>query len=60
VIQSEQYDELGALHLRVKIAPHKLQQLIRQAHLPMDEILGEAAKKFQRPLEAFEIKDEIS
>ncbi len=60
VIQSEHYGEQGELHLSIRIAPHKLEQLIRQAHLPMDEILGDAAKKFQRPLEAFEIKDEIS
>ncbi len=60
VIQSEHYGEQGELHLNIRIAPHKLEQLIRQAHLPLDEILGDAAKKFQRPLEAFEIKDEIS
>ena len=57
VIEHEQYDEDGQLHLRVRIAPNKLEQLIRQAHLPLDEILGKAAKQFERPLEEFEIKD---
>ena len=54
VIQSEQYDEHGDLHLSVCIAPQKLQQLIKQAHLPLDEILGAKAALFQRPLEEFE------
>jgi GTP-binding protein HflX len=39
VIQTEQYDEQGDLHLSVCIAPQKLHQLIKQAHLPLDEIL---------------------
>lgn len=59
VIQSEQHNEQGEIQLSVIIAPHKLEQLIKQAHLPIDEILGEHAKKFERPLEAFEIKREI-
>ncbi|MBJ9986339.1 GTPase HflX [Acinetobacter sp. S40] len=56
VIQSEHYDDEGHLHLNICIAPHKLEQLIRQAHLPLDEILGERASQFKRPLEEFEIK----
>ena len=56
VIQSEHYDEEGHLHLTVKIAPAKLEQLIRQAHLPLDQILGEKARMFERTLEEFEIK----
>ena len=56
VIEQEHYDDEGQLHLSVKIAPQKLQQLIRKAHLPMDEILGEKAQQFQRPLEEFEIR----
>jgi GTP-binding protein HflX len=56
VIQSEHYDDEGNLHLNVKIAPAKLEQLIRQAHLPLDQILGEKASMFQRTLEEFEIK----
>ncbi len=59
VIQSEQYDEVGNLHLQVSMAPDKLQQLIRQANLPIDEILGTAAQQFKRPLEEFEIQDQI-
>ncbi|MEB6667091.1 GTPase HflX [Acinetobacter vivianii] len=55
VIQSEHYDDHGNLHLSVCIAPHKLEQLIKQAHLPLDEILGKKASLFQRPLEEFEI-----
>ena len=55
VIQSEHYDDHGNLHLSVRIAPHKLEQLIKQAHLPLDEILGKKASLFQRPLEEFEI-----
>lgn len=57
VIEEESYGEDGQLHIRVRMAPHKLEQLIRQAHLPMDEILGEKAQQFKRPLEEFEIKD---
>ena len=57
VIQSENYDDQGSLHLHVIMAPHKLEQLIRQAHLPLQEILGERASLFQKPLEEFEIKD---
>ena len=54
VIQTEQYDDEGNLHLSVCIAPHKLQQLLNQAHLPLNEILGDKAALFQRPLEEFE------
>ncbi|MEG2358581.1 ribosome rescue GTPase HflX [Acinetobacter sp.] len=57
VIQSENYDDQGSLHLHVIMAPHKLEQLIRQAHLPLQEILGERASLFQKPLEEFEIED---
>jgi hypothetical protein len=57
VIQNESYDEQGNLILHVIIAPHKLEQLIKQAHLPIDEILGTRAQQFQHPLEEFEIKD---
>jgi len=60
VIQSEHYDEQGQLNLRVNMAPAKLEQMIRQAHLPLDEILGAKAQQFKRPLEEFEIDDEIS
>ena len=56
VTQSERYDDEGNLHLKVSIAPHKLEQLIRQAHLPLQDILGERANQFKRPLEEFEIK----
>ena len=42
VIQSEHHDDHGDLHLSVCIAPHKLEQLIKQAHLPLDEILGKS------------------
>ncbi len=56
VIQSEHYDEQGNLLLSVNIAPQKLEQLLKQAHLPLHEILGEQANQFQRPLEEFEIK----
>lgn len=59
VIQSEHYDEQGQLHLSVRIAPQKLQQIIRQAHLSLEEILGEQAIQFQRPLEEFEIASKI-
>ena len=54
VIESERYEENGDLHLTVCIAPHKLEQIIKQAHLPLDEILGNKASIFQRPLEEFE------
>ncbi|WP_425919257.1 ribosome rescue GTPase HflX [Acinetobacter sp. TSRC1-2] len=56
VIQTENHDEDGNLHLHVIIAPHKLEQLIKQAHLPIDEILGKKATQFKKPLEEFEIK----
>lgn len=56
VIESERYEENGDLHLTVCIAPHKLEQIIKQAHLPLDEILGNKASIFQRPLEEFEIQ----
>ena len=56
VIQTENYDDEGNLHLHVIIAPAKLEQLIKQAHLPIDEILGKKATQFKRPLEEFEIK----
>ncbi|WP_174493667.1 ribosome rescue GTPase HflX [Acinetobacter sp. Marseille-Q1623] len=56
VIQSENYDENGQLLLEVNIAPYKLEQLIKQAHLPIDQILGDKAQQFARPLEEFEIK----
>lgn len=58
VIQAEQYDDEGNLHLSICIAPHKLQQLLNQAHLPLNEILGDKAALFQRPLEEFEQKDD--
>ena len=41
------------------MAPHKLEQLIKQAHLPIDEILGAQAEQFKRLLKAFEIDDQI-
>lgn len=56
VIQSETYDDKGNLNMAVIMAPHKLEQLIQQAHLPIDEILGAKAEQFKRPLEEFEIK----
>jgi len=59
VIQSEAYDDEGQLHLTVNMAPHKLEQLIKQAHLPIDEILGQNSQQFKRPLEEFEIRDQI-
>ena len=59
VIQSEHYDDEGQLHLHIRIAPQKLEQLIKQAHLSLDEILGKQAQQFQRPLEAFEIQSKI-
>ncbi|WP_442855658.1 ribosome rescue GTPase HflX [Acinetobacter sp. NCu2D-2] len=57
VIQSEQYDEQGHLILNVHMAASKLEQLLRQAHLSLVEILGEQARQFERPLEEFEIKE---
>ena len=59
VIQSEHYDDEGQLHIDVRIAPPKLEQLIKQAHLPIEEILGSQALQFQRPLEEFEIQRKI-
>ena len=59
VIQAEHYDDDGQLHLQVRMAPHKLEQLIKQAHLPIDEILGAQAEQFKRLLKAFEIDDQI-
>ena len=56
VIQTEHYDDVGNLNLHIIIAPNKLEQLIKQAHLPIDEILGSKASQFKRPLEEFEIK----
>lgn len=58
VIQSEHYDDEGDLHLSVCIAPHKLEQLIKQAHLPLDEIVGAKSFLFHRVLEEFESKQE--
>lgn len=55
VIQSEHYDDEGQLHLTVAMAPSKLEQMIKQAHLPLEEILGKKADQFKRPLEEFEI-----
>ena len=57
VIESEHYADDGELTVIVRMAPEKLAQLIHQAHLPLDLLLGEAAKQFERPLEAFEIRD---
>ncbi|OTG86914.1 GTPase HflX [Acinetobacter sp. ANC 4558] len=57
VIQSEQYDDEGNLHIEVIMAPHKIEHLIKKLHLPLDEILGEKAKNFQPVLEEFELKD---
>lgn len=56
VIQTENHDDEGNLHLHVIIAPAKLEQLIKHAHLPIDEILGKKATQFKKPLEEFEIK----
>ena len=55
VIQNEAYDDEGNLNLRVIIAPSKLEQIVRQLHLPLNEILGERAIQFERPLEEFEL-----
>lgn len=60
VIQSEHYDDEGHLHMSICIAPHKLEQLIRQAHLPLDDILGTQAVLFQRVLEDFEKDSTLS
>ena len=60
VIQSEYHDDHGDMHLSVCIAPHKLEQLIKQAHLPLDEILGKKASLFERALEEFERNDNSS
>ena len=60
VIQSEYHNDHGDMHLSVCIAPHKLEQLIKQAHLPLDEILGKKASLFKRALEEFEQNDESS
>jgi len=57
VIQSEQYDDEGNLHIEVIMAPHRIEHLIKKLHLPLDEILGEKAKNFQPVLEEFELKD---
>ena len=54
VIQNEAHDDEGNLNLRVIIAPHKLEQIVKQLHLPLNEILGERAIQFERPLEEFE------
>ena len=56
VIQTEHHDDAGNLNLHIIIAPNKLEQLIKQAHLPIDEILGSKASQFKRQLEEFEIK----
>ncbi|AOA59247.1 ribosome rescue GTPase HflX [Acinetobacter larvae] len=57
VIESEEYDDEGNLHLAVRIAPQKLLQLLGQAHLSLDQVLGTAAKEFEPVLEEFEKKD---
>ncbi|SDC27712.1 ribosome rescue GTPase HflX [Acinetobacter boissieri] len=54
VIQDEHYDDFGNLILDILIAPQKLEETIKKLHVPMEDILGEQAKQFQRPLEAFE------
>ena len=54
VIQSEYYDDEGQLHLTICIAPNKLEQLLKQSHLPLNEILGDKATLFQPVLEDFE------
>lgn len=55
VIEDEQYDDNGQLQLTVNMAGEKLAELILKAHLPLDEIMGQAAAQFKRPLEAFEL-----
>lgn len=57
VIKTEDYNDQGDLLLRIAMTPQKLAQMIHQLHLPIDEILGEQAQQFKRPLEAFEIKN---
>ena len=54
VIESERYDEEGILHLTVRMSGERLIQLIGQNHHDIDQILGEQAMQFKRPLEAFE------
>ncbi len=54
VIQSESYDEQGNLHLTVCMSAEKLKQLILQNHFDLQQILGEQAAIFQKPLEEFE------
>lgn len=54
VIDAEEYDEKGVLHLRVKISAEKLKQLILQNHFKLDDILGTQADIFKRALEDFE------
>ena len=53
VIQTEQYDE-QVICIYQFVLLQKLHQLIKQAHLPLDEILGNQAALFHRPLEEFE------
>lgn len=57
VIESEHYDDVGTLHLVVHMAPAKLEQVIRQAHIPLIQVLGEQAKRFEKALEEFEISN---
>lgn len=59
VIQNESYDDQGQLLLTIQMAAHKLEQIIRQAHLSLEDILGEQAQQFERPLEEFEISTKI-
>ncbi|MBF7689072.1 ribosome rescue GTPase HflX [Acinetobacter rathckeae] len=54
VIQNEHYDDFGNLILNIVIAPQKLEEIIKKLHLPLEDILGEQAQQFERPLEAFE------
>lgn len=54
VIKGEHYDDSGNLILDIVIAPQKLEETIKKLHLPIDDILGEQAKQFQKSLEAFE------
>ena len=57
VVQHESYSDTGEILLEVSMAGEKLAQLILQAHLPIDEIMGADAAQFKRPLEAFEQRD---
>ena len=57
VVQHEAYNDHGDLQLTVQMAPNKLEQTLRQAHLNLADILGDAAQQFERPLEDFEIQD---